>query len=258
MSVIAVSLLASSVAIGDANLNFGEECRITVDHEVHVSSEHVRLLDDGQEMWRINAQGELYVEGEYAAQSEEVQTMLIEYRNGVEEQTEAVVYVVGEALHITHEALTSVFTEMFSADHRVVERIEELHQTLSVEFENVAYEENGETVIRGQELDSFGDRLGDTIEQEVEEIVSSSVGSLLAMIGKELISGGGSMEEFEQRMDTMATDLETRIEERTARIEERADQMCDQIVELNVIETELATHIPAIANYPLFQQTSSR
>ncbi|RTE85579.1 MULTISPECIES: DUF2884 family protein [Gammaproteobacteria] len=258
MSVLAVGLLASSVVIGDTNLNVGQECKISVDHELHVSSEQVRLIDDGHEMWRIDAQGDLYVEGVYSAQPDNIQEMLVDYKEGVERQTEAVVYVMGEALEITSEALVSVFSEMFSADHRIVQRIEDLHDTLEVEFDSVVYQENGETIVRGQELESFGDRLGDTIEQEVEEIVSSSVGSLLVMVGRELIKGGGDMSDFEQRMENMGADLEARIEERTVRIEERADQMCDEIIVLNQIESELAMHIPVIANYPLFEQAQSK
>ena len=75
----------------------------------------------------------------------------------------------------------------------------------------------------------------------------------LVMIGKELIKGGGDMQEFEQRMERMGENLESRIEERTARIEERADQMCDEMMALNELEANLATTIPAFANYPLFQ-----
>ncbi|CUS48309.1 MAG: hypothetical protein HLUCCO02_08340 [Idiomarinaceae bacterium HL-53] len=253
MSLLAAGLLASSVSVGDTNINLNDQCRMTLNHELRVSSEQVTLIDNEQEVWRIDAQGALYIKGEYSEQPEHVQDMLVEYKQGVERQTDAVIYVVGEALHITHEALTSVFSEMFSENHRVVRRIDDLQETLSVEFDNIAQTVGNETIIRGQELDSFGDRLGDTIEHEVDEIVSSSMGSMLVMIGKELIKGGGDMQEFEQRMERMGENLESRIEERTARIEERADQMCDEMMALNELEANLATTIPAFANYPLFQ-----
>ena len=96
-----------------------------------------------------------YIKGEYSEQPEHVQDMLVEYKQGVERQTDAVIYVVGEALHITHEALTSVFSEMFSENHRVVRRIDDLQETLSVSSTISRKQLGMKRLFRGQELDSF-------------------------------------------------------------------------------------------------------
>ena len=59
MSLLAAGLLASSVSVGDTNINLNDQCRMTLNHELRVSSEQVTLIDNEQEVWRIDAQGAL-------------------------------------------------------------------------------------------------------------------------------------------------------------------------------------------------------
>lgn len=248
-------VMSGMMVVNPANIQADGSCNLQLHNDLYASETFVALKAGDQDLWRINADGTLYIQGTKQSVTPEKSAVLAEYQQGVYQQTATVVEIMDEAMEMASYALASVFGELLGENHRSVKRMNKLGDQLQVEFSEVAYHAEGTYVVKGSEFEAFGDRLGETIEAEVESIVKSSMGSMLIMVGKALLKGNGSiddrMAQFEERMEAFGENLEREMESRAAVIEEKADQMCGDIQYLAHLEDEIALEAPAFAEFRL-------
>ena len=87
--------------------------------------------------------------------------------------------------------------------------------------------------------------LGPDFEKEVHMIVSdvmeNAMGELLVQMGRSMLNDEGSMGSFEQRMEKMGKDIETKVESRTKNIEQEAKKLCEMLTTLDDSESKVQT-----------------
>lgn len=229
----------------------GQNCNMTLDKDLYISAEALTLRDAGAELIRIHADGQVFINGNAVDVADADRVHFIAYKDGLAEQTQFVVQVLDEALEMTNYALTMTFGEMFGKRHRIVRRMDKLTDRLRDDLATIAYEDNGTFVVQGSQLDAFGDRIGETIEEEMEDLITNAKGSMLMMVGRMLIRGQKGIDAFEQRMETMAANLETEMEAWGADIEARSEHFCARLTELRETEDYLSETYPAFGDYRL-------
>ncbi|MCC5854533.1 MAG: DUF2884 family protein [Idiomarina sp.] len=258
MSTVFATTLVGMSLISGVNVSTSHQCQVSFDYDLHASNDYVAVSHDGQERWRITDNGQLFLAGQPVRVSATQQDLLHQYKMGNERQAGGIVMIMEDASELVSYALTTTFSELFGGRSRVVRRVESLNETLQDEFRSIASYESGIYSIRGSEIDAFGDRLSSTLDSEIEEIITESMGSMFMMIGRALLTGSGSFEnrmnQFEQRMETWAESFEQEIELRAERIEQRAEFMCQDFAALAEIEHELIAWQPAFADYALFSK----
>lgn len=230
-------------------------CQFNLDKDIHASYETLTVTDGQTELFRILHNGDLYLNGNSVSVDAEERGMLIQYKNGLSTQSEFVVDVMAEAMEMTAYALTATFTEMFGERHKIVRRIGKLNDKLAAEFATVAYQADGTYVVQGSQLDAFGDRLGDTLDTEIQEIVEDSMGSMIWLVTKAMFSGSGGfeqrMEQFGERMEKMGEELEITMESWGAEMEIRGEAMCADLEQLRETEGRIVERIPGFSEYRL-------
>ncbi|MCH8501951.1 MAG: YggN family protein [Aliidiomarina sp.] len=232
-------------------IDHGNGCNMSLDKDLYISPEALTLREGTNEVFRIHADGQVYVNGQAIAVADADRAHFVAYKDGLAEQTKFIVEVLDEALEMTNYALTMTFGEMFGKRHRIVRRMDKLTDRLRDDLAMIAYEDNGMFVVQGTQLDAFGDRIGATIEEEMEDLITNAKGSMLMMVGRMLIRGQRGIDEFEQRMETMAANLETEMEAWGADIEARSDYFCTRLTELRATEDYLSETYPAFGDYRL-------
>lgn len=232
-----------------------QSCQFNLDKDIHASYETLSVKEGDAELFRILHNGDLYINGDPVGVDAESRGMLIQYKNGLAAQSEFVVDVMAEALEMTSYALHTTFTEMFGERHKVVRRIEKLNENLATEFSSVAYQANGTYVVQGSQLDSFGDRLGDTLDTEIQAIVEDSIGSMIWMVTKAMFTGSGGfeqrMEQFGERMERMGEDLEMTMQGWGDEMEIRGQAMCADLEKLRETEGRIVERIPSFSEHRL-------
>ena len=103
--------------------------------------------------------------------------------------------------------------------------------------------------------------LGPEFEQAIEEAVTSSMGSIFSIIGKAMASGEGTfeqrMEAFGQRMERFGEDLEARMDVQAQALEQRGDNMCANLQQLDALESQIQRAIPQMQQYDLIEVNSN-
>lgn len=250
------SSLVAGVMMSQITVNPTQQCQVNFAHDLVVSEHELVVIHQHGEQWHFNPAGELFINQQIQTLDDESRDLLTHYQSGVYQQAELLDAVMTEAVDITRYALTLSFAEMFSPDHKVVQQIERLADGIDAELQSVVRFEDNTYYIYGSRLDQFGERLSQTLDNEIENIVNESMGSMLMVIGRALVSGNGSIEnrmaQFEQRMEAMAATLETEVEGRAARLEQAAESMCEQMAELQSIEQQLQQKSVHFAKLNLF------
>ena len=236
-------------------------CNVKIDKDLAINTELVRMSDGGTELWRINKDGQLWLEGKVVSTDSATNRLLRDYQAGIRNQTLETVQLVEDALLMATEAVDSVLTEL-TGDSLVN------HPALQTAMDNIKASTDsivvrqGDTIeIYGSRFDSLDDAFGAEFEQAIEDAVTSSMGSILMLVGKAMASGEGNfeqrMEAFGQRMERFGEDLEARMETKSQALEQRGDAMCENLQQLDAIETAIQQAVPQMQQYDLIDVSNS-
>lgn len=233
-----------------------EACNFSIQHDLHVAEHEVVLRDNDAQLWRITDDGELFIHGEQADTNRQQARLLQEYHQGLYSQTENVVEVIAEALDIANFAVATVFNELLGGN--ADSKISKLQQSISDQLDTVVQKQNNYLIVRGSQLETFGDNLDSVINEEMEALIAESMGNVMMQVGKAMLFGSGNIDErmaaFEQRMESMGEQVETQVETRAAALEVRAEDMCADVQALAAIEQKLSNDFPAFSQYRLFSE----
>ncbi|WP_133406184.1 YggN family protein [Parashewanella tropica] len=256
--IIASSFVTSSALAHDEHR---KECNISLNYDISASANALTITDNGNERYRIVGD-RLFVNDKQIALDDSQKHLLSEYRQELGEQVPQVIELVNGAVELASDAMGSALTPLLGED--ASGKLEDVMEKVQERVGKVAYQD-GDTYHLGATESTIEQAFDHNFEEEVESAVKSSIGSILMNVGAQLMSSdGGSFSEkltaFEQKMENMAQEIETRVEARAAEFEQKADMMCDNFKALATLEQEVRVAIPELKALPatIYNQKSSK
>uniref|UniRef100_A0A486XVF7 FIG004016: Uncharacterized protein YggN n=1 Tax=Rheinheimera sp. BAL341 TaxID=1708203 RepID=A0A486XVF7_9GAMM len=239
----------------------GQSCNVNFDKDLTVSSAVVSMQDNGAELWRISDSGELWLDGKTVSTNSDTRALLRDYQAGIRTQTLETVALVEDALILAADAVNSVLTELTGEtldQHPALQNALDKIRTTTAGV----VEHSGDTInVYGSRFNDIDQAFGPEFEQAIEEAVTSSMGSIFSIIGKAMSSGEGTfeqrMEAFGQRMDRFGKDLEARMDVQAQALEQRGDNMCANLQQLDALESQIQQAIPQMQQYDLIDVSSN-
>ncbi|KKO49515.1 hypothetical protein VT06_06715 [Arsukibacterium sp. MJ3] len=251
----ALTLLSSAVQAHNVN----NSCNINFEKDLAITSQHVAITDNGTELWRINSDGKLWLAGKAVATDRDTRLLLRNYQAGIRTQTLETVALVEDALLLAADAVNSVLTELTGEPLESHPALQKALDKIKTSTEQVVVRSGDHIKVYGSRFDSMDEAFGKEFSQAIEEAVASSMGSVMLIIGKAMISGEGS---FEQRMEAFGTKMErfgdnlaARMELKSAALEQRGNVMCSNLQALDAIESQIQQAVPQMKKYDLFDIT---
>ena len=238
----------------------GQSCNINFDKDLVINSELVSMKDAGTELWRINNDGQLWLDGKVISTDSNTRALLRDYQAGVRTQTLETVALVEDALVLAADAVNSVLTELTGDSLDSHPALQNAMDKIKTGSERVVVR-NGDTIeLYGSRFDSMDDAFGEEFEQAIEEAVTSSMGSILMLVGQAISSGEGNfeqrMEAFGERMERFGEDLEARMDVQSQALEQRGESMCANLQQLDVLESQIQQAISQMQKYDLIEVSS--
>ena len=241
----------------DHRLSFGDDnnqYEVSLNYDVAVERRKLIISEDKKEVYRIEL-GQLYVDGAAVNLDTNQQTLVNQYADEVSQQLPEVIDLVHDAVDIASTAVSMALTPLLG--DATGAKIDEMMDRLGSRIDTVAYQ-NGDRFYLGSTESSLEDTFGKEFEQEMEQLVQSSIGSMMMTLGSEMMNGDGDsfeekMQAFSVKMDNVGKDIEVQIEQQAADLEERADKLCDNFQQLVVLESQLRKEILQLEKYPLMK-----
>lgn len=233
-----------------------EHCNVNFNYGVVIDPAHVRMLEHGHTYVQINGEHQLFIKGREISLNEQQQALLAEYTTGIRSQVPKIVYIAIEGVEIGLKAVNKVIgglTGENSASHRKIqEKFDEMQIRLRKRFNH----SDQSFYIAPQDFDEFDEIFAGEFEQEIEEIVSDSIGTILMAVGEAMANRDEEdieqrVDTFDDRMENMGRDLELEIGTRAHQLENKAEAFCANLSDLDKVENEIQMTIPELSTFNL-------
>ncbi len=195
----------------------------------------------------------MYVEGKEVALTAEQRALVDSYADSVARQVPEFVSLVTEAVGLASQAVNTALTPLLGED--TGNRVGELMDNVNERLGEVMHK-NGDSYYIGVTDGSIDEVFDKEFEQEIENLVQESVGTLMVRLGTEILSSEGDsfeakMEAFGQKMEAMGEQIEREMEAQASTLEARANKMCDEFETLVALESELRAKVPELSKLEL-------
>ena len=244
------NIIAGLLLCGASQVS-ANQCDIEFNGNLTLENQILSIQTTNNKQVRIYADKTLSVDGEKIALSNRQQQWLTNYYDGITAAVPEAADIAKDALILAGDALNQAFGQLLGVDSDVLAdlsyRIDQLNQEIQFNF----YAEDGSIRIRSEQFKNgefFGSEWEHKFEQEIEQIVTQSIGGLMVALGTQLIFSGGDMDEFERRMDTFGEQIENRIEFQSAALETKANALCTRLSKVDYAESKLQKNIKELAD----------
>ena len=222
-----------------------DECNVVFKNDVRIKPNELEIFKANNQRMLFTAEGELSINGEQVALNSAQRQALTNYTDNLRVQLPEVANIALEGVKIAGVALEEV-ANAFNIDGL---------DNIATLMDDTFYQQ-GTFVMGQQSFTQFGENFEQQFEQQIETAVESAVmqsmGSILVALGSELMGSGGDMQAFEERMENMGAQIEEKVELHAKKLEQRANTLCGDFIEIAQQETQLAAQVPALKGYELF------
>jgi hypothetical protein len=255
MNLLTPALIAISFAVNSVS---AQHCDINFNYGVVINPSHVRILQESQTYVQINHDKQLFIRGREINLDEQQIQLLTQYSQGIRKQVPEIVAIAIEGVDIGLKAVNKVIAGLTgenSASHQKIQkRFDEMQYRLRERFNH----SDTNYYIASQDFDDFDEIFTGAFEQEIESIVTESIGTILIAVGEAMTtneekSSEQRVETFDQRIKGMEKDLQLEIEPRAQEIEQKAAQFCKSLKALEQLESKLQESISQLSEFTLIQ-----
>lgn len=257
LGLCALLAVSSSVQASEKDNHFSfsndnSQCEVSLNYDVAVEPQKLVISEAEKEVYRIEV-GKLYVDGVEVQLDAKQRTLINQYADEVSRQLPEVIDLVHDAVSIASTAVSMALTPLLGDASGA--KIDEMMTGLSQRIDTVAYQ-NGDKFYLGATESSLEETFGQEFEQQMEQLVQSSIGSMMMTLGSEMMKGDGDsfeqkMQAFATKMDNVGKDIEVQIEQQSNDLQQRADKLCDDFQQLVALESQLRQQVPELTAYPL-------
>ena len=243
-----------------------QQCSIHFNYGVIIHPKHIRIVDNGQTQIQINGSEQLFIKGRKHLLSEEQKKLLKQFSIGLREQLPAIVSIATEGVDIGLKAVNEVIGgltgENSASQQKVQIKFDELKWRTRARFNQSA----DNYYIAPQDFNDLDGILAGQFEKEIEDIVTTSIGTILSAVGESMLKDNrngeyGSEERissFDERLSNLSEGLDLDVSRRAKALDKKATTFCLQLNKLNKIESQLHQAVPALKNYNLIETTNTK
>jgi len=248
-SLFFVSTLALAQPHQDA------QCSLQLEQDLKISPALVELADHGQSLWKIDRDGNLWLEGQSQRLTTEQRQLLQQYQAGLRDGAEQTAVLVADAMKLAMHAVSEVMTELTGNDISDYDELQSAFDKVELSSSQLIVRDGSNVEIRGSQLDQLDDAFGPEFEQAMESAIKDSMGSILVQLGTAMMFGDGDfeqrMEAFGERMDRMGDRIEQSVNVQASVLEQQGDELCGRLSTLTLVEQQLQQSLPVFKTYQL-------
>lgn len=239
------------------------QCNIDFNYGVIIDEQRIRILEKEQTLIQINKQEQVFVGGREITLNQSEKSLIREYSLSIREQVPQIVSIALESVNLGLKAVNRVIASLTGENSAIQQKLqgkfEELEWRLKARFNH----SNNSYYIAPQDFADFDDILEGTFENEIKEIVSKSIGTLLIAVG-EAVANKNSEDEtlnntekristFDERMQLMGEEIELEISPQALLLKNRAESFCNALRKLDQLEQQINQKIPELQQLNLLE-----
>jgi hypothetical protein len=242
-------LLVSTIgfcAISAFNVNAteysSEACDINLNGDLNFAKNTLVITTQKNEQVKITNAYTVFVDGKELSLSKEETKWVQAYYDGIEQSIPQVMTVAAEGMNIANYAVTEVLRGLLGTESKVASQLETKLNGLYGQLKSHVYQNPESLTFDTATLEKdlgFGSDYEAEVDSIVSEVMENAMGEFLVQMGRSMLSGEGSIDSFEERMNNMGDSIESKIEGQTESLEKEAKKLCEMMTSIDESETRV-------------------
>lgn len=240
--------LASIIALGLFSLGaqaHDDQCDVNIEGSLQFSNKIVTVMTQDDHRVEIYPDYSVKVDGTSLTLSANQTQSVQAYYDGIEQAVPMTYDIAQNALSLVKTGITEAFGEILGEGDPLIVEVREFFEDISSDIKHEFYLDNGQinfSIDEDADENFISPQVRNDIEERMSSLVERSIGRLLIAIGTQMTSSD-SAESFGERMDTFAQTIEDKMEFESVVIEEKADRLCELLVDVDTAETAISQTI---------------
>ena len=217
-------------------------CNINIDGDFKFAERTLTISTTKDEVVTITPNYEVFVDGKALDLNKTETSYVKSYYDGIEQTIPQVMTVAAEGVKIANYAVSEVLRGFLGKDSKVADTFQGKLDELYSGLQSHVYQHPDYVTFDSQKLESdlgFGPDFEAEIDAMVSEVMEQAMGEFFVQLGRNMMSGEGSMESFETRMENMGDEISAKVEGKTEAIEREAEKLCDMLSEVDSTEGKM-------------------
>jgi hypothetical protein len=228
--------LASFSLLTSAAMAHDDACSFSFDHDLSVIDNAITISHSSTETIYIDNNNQLFINDEIQVLSGEQQQLIDQYADNIRllipEVTAIAIEGIGLGMDAASLALGTLFGEYDPDYLEFTQRISELGDKIILKLDTSNFDSKALEK-------AFDEEFEREIETFVEQTVEELTPRLMAKMMTAALAGEGGESDLEMRANQIEHEITAFVEPRAEALEQRANELCGIIEQLDTIETQM-------------------
>jgi len=261
LKLCAISIISLLFYFILSQLSYAKQCSTHLKFGVIIAPNHIRIVEQSKTQFQINNSKQLFIGGREIILSSSQTQLLEKFSHGIRQQIPIIVSIGIEGIDVSLQTINHVITgltvENSAAQQKIQAKFDELKWRIRTRFN----QSTDNYYIAPQDLTDFYDILTGEFTQEIESMISNSIGTILETVAKSVLSDTNNSDKGSELrinvLDPKLTNISSSLSEATSirvgALNNKIALFCSQLKQLNEIEDALHLTIPETAAFNIIE-----
>lgn len=228
------------------------DCEVSLNYGVVVTEQQIRVIGDkGRNVYQINQPAQLFVKGNWISLDKQQTQDLSELAKGIHQVVPKMILLANEGVELAVDTIEQVYGGLVKDDKsqkKLQKSLEQVQMSVKEKF----IRSNDNFYMGPGSLEHVNDLVDQELEEQLGEVISTSVGGILSAIGGLVANEGSTEEKIEaiaRQLETMGEAVEQNVVPKAESLKLKAQWFCNRFKELDRLEDSLRMSIVELEDY---------
>jgi hypothetical protein len=230
-------------------------CEVALQFGLVINQQQIRVIDNSRTVYQINGDSQLMVGGNWVELSDPKQQQnLADLANGLHLVVPKMILLANEGVELAVETVEQVYSGLMGKDHKSQEKLQESLARVQKSVREKFIHANDTYYMGPGRLENVDDFVDRELEEQIEQVMSTSVGGILSAIGGLVTSEQSTeekVEELTQKLGDVGNALEQNVAPKAQSLKQKAEWFCKKFKELDKVEEDLRRTVPELQPYDI-------
>ena len=229
------------------------DCEVALNFGLVVNQQQIRVIDDSRTVYQINGDSQLIVGGNWIELSDpQQQQNLAELANGL--HLPKMILLANEGVELAVDTVEHVYSGLMGKDHKSQEKLQASLERVQKSVREKFIHANDTYYMGPGRLENVDDFVDRELEEQIEQVMSTSVGGILSAIGGLVASEQTTeqkVDELAQKLEDVGAAIEQNVAPKAQSLKQKAEWFCQKFKALDKVEENLRASVPELKPYDI-------
>ncbi|MGO4891425.1 YggN family protein [Flavobacterium sp. W21_SRS_FM6] len=237
------------------------DCEVALNFGLVINQQQIRVIDNSRTVYQINGDSQLMVGGHWIELHDEHQQQnLAELAKGLHLVVPKMILLANEGVELAVDTVEQVYSGLMGKDHKSQQKLQASLERVQKSVREKFIHANDTYYMGPGRLENVDDFVDRELEEQIEHVMSTSVGGILSAIGGLVASEQNTeqkVDELAQKLEDVGNVIERNVVPKAQSLKQKAEWFCNKFKELDRVEENLRQNVPELKAYNILNTSSN-